>query len=89
MKQTDFAKALTKFLSQYLPGERNVSPNTIKSYRDTFKQLLFFCRVELKISSEYLTFKDLESNKIRSFLVWLEKTRKVSINTRNQRLAAT
>ncbi|MGV8146279.1 MAG: tyrosine-type recombinase/integrase [Alkaliphilus sp.] len=88
MKQTDFAKALTKFLSQYLPGERNVSPNTIKSYRDTFKQLLFFCRVELKINSEYLTFKDLESNKIRSFLVWLEKTRKASINTRNQRLAA-
>ncbi len=49
MRQTDFARTLTRFLSEYLPGQRNVSTNTIKSYRDTFKQLLIFCDLELNI----------------------------------------
>lgn len=88
MKQTDFAKTLTQFLSRYLPGQRNVSTNTIKSYRDTFKQLLMFCDTELHISPEYLTFNKIKTETIQNFLLWLEKTRGVSINTRNQRLAA-
>ena len=33
---TDFARHLSRFLSEYLPHERNVSPNTIASYRDAF-----------------------------------------------------
>jgi len=88
MKQTDFAKTLTRFLSEYLPGQRNVSTNTIKSYRDTFKQLLIFCDSELNIKPEHLTFGKIKVETIRDFLLWLEKTRKVGINTRNQRLAA-
>ncbi len=40
MKPTDFAIYLTQFLSDYLPGQKNVSPHTIRSYRDTFKLLL-------------------------------------------------
>ena len=88
MKQTYFARTLTCFLSEHLPGQRNVSTNTIKSYRDTFKQLLIFCDLELNIKPEHLTFDKIKAETIRDFLHWLEKTRKVSINTRNQRLAA-
>ena len=88
MKQTDFARTLTRFLSDYLPGQRNVSTNTIKSYRDTFKQLLIFCNVELNIKPEHLTFDKIKAETIRCFMQWLENTRNVSINTRNQRLAA-
>lgn len=88
MKQTDFARTLTRFLSDYLPGQRNVSTNTIKSYRDTFKQVLQYCDLELNIKPVHLTFEVLKVETIKSFLLWLEKTRKVSINTRNQRLAA-
>jgi len=88
MKQTDFARILTHFLSDYLPGQRNLSTNTIKSYRDTFKQLLVFCDTELMIKPECLTFDRIESKTIKDFLVWLEQTRRVGINTRNQRLAA-
>ena len=43
MKPTDFSMHLTAFLSDYLPVQKNVSRNTIKSYRDTFKLLLLFC----------------------------------------------
>jgi len=88
MRQTDFAKTLTNFLTKYLSGQRNLSTNTIKSYRDAFKQLLIYLQNEENISPEYLTFKELDKEKIEDFLQWLEKTKKVSINTRNQRLAA-
>lgn len=88
MRQTDFARVLTHFLSEYLPGQRNVSTNTIKSYRDTFKQLLTFCDLELGIKPEHITFNKITADTIREFMLWLEKGRKVGINTRNQRLAA-
>lgn len=41
-KPTDFGYALTNFLTSYLRGVRNLSPNTIRSYRDTFKLLLIY-----------------------------------------------
>ena len=34
MTPTDFAKALSHYLGVYLPGQRNLSTNTLKSYRD-------------------------------------------------------
>lgn len=88
MKQTDFARTLTRFLSDYLPSQRNVSTNTIKSYRDAFKQVLQYYDLELKIKPEHLTFDKINAEGIRAFLLWIEKRRNVSINTRNQRLAA-
>ncbi|RKJ69809.1 integrase [Butyricicoccus sp. 1XD8-22] len=88
MKQTDFARTLTRFLSDYLPSQRNVSTNTIKSYRDTFKQVLIYFNLELKTMPEHLTLEKINAQNIKDFLLWLEKTRKVGINTRNQRLAA-
>jgi len=88
MKQTDFARILTRFLSDYLPSQRNLSTNTIKSYRDTFKQVLMYFNQELNIKPEHLTFEEIKAEKVKAFLIWLEKTRNISINTRNQRLAA-
>ena len=77
MKLTDFARTLTRFLSKYLPGQRNVSTNTIKSYRDTFKQLLIFCDLKLNIRPEHLTLDKIKVETVRDFLLWLEKTRNV------------
>jgi len=88
MRRNNLAKNLTLFLSEYLPGQRNVSTNTIKSYRDAFKLLLTFFNKELNIRPENLTFLNMNSESIKKFLIWLESTRKVSISTRNQRLAA-
>jgi site-specific recombinase XerC len=44
MNTTDFARDLTQFLGQYLPVQRNVSPHTVRAYRDTFTLLLRYCR---------------------------------------------
>jgi site-specific recombinase XerD len=87
MKPTDFAKALSHYLAIYLPGQRNVSPNTIKSYRDTFKLFLLYCKQWCHLSIERLSLKDIDSLLIVGFLEWLEKVRHNGISTRNQRLA--
>ena len=44
MRPTNLATHLTAFLTSYLPAQRNVSPNTIKAYRDAFVLLLRYCR---------------------------------------------
>ncbi|MBN2853229.1 MAG: site-specific integrase, partial [Clostridia bacterium] len=44
MKPTNFSRHLSDFFSDYLTTQKNVSKNTIYSYRDTFKLLLKFCQ---------------------------------------------
>lgn len=87
MKPTDFAKALSNYLSIYLPGQRNVSTNTIKSYRDTFKLLLLYSHQECHLSIERLCLKQIDKALILGFLAWLEQVRHNRVSTRNQRLA--
>ena len=88
MKETDFARHLTAFLSKYLPGQRNLSANTIASYRDAFKLFLTFCEVEMKKKVDRLKLVDISRELVVEYLVWLEEKRFCSISTRNQRLAA-
>lgn len=88
MKPTDFAKYLTEFLSVYLLSQKNVSRNTILSYRDTFKLLIKYSQEIKNIPAEKITLNDLSSKWIIGFLKWLETNRKCCISTRNQRLAA-
>ncbi|MDQ0221464.1 site-specific integrase [Peribacillus cavernae] len=88
MKPTDFAKHLTEFLSVYLPSQKNVSKNTIHSYRDTFKLLIKYCQETKSIPAERITLDILTSGLLTGFLEWLETVRKCSISTRNQRLSA-
>ena len=88
MKPTDFSMHLTAFLSDYLPIQKNVSRNTIKSYRDTFKLLLLFCEKEESLPAEKITMKKLSSDLVGRFLNWLETERKSSVSTRNLRLTA-
>ena len=88
MKPTNFAKYLTEFFSEYLSRQKNVSQNTILSYRDTFKLLIYYCQDVKKIPAEKITLNLLSSELLTDFLSWLETNRKCSIATRNQRLAA-
>lgn len=85
---TDFAKYLSRFLSEYLPHERNVSPNTISSYRDAFVQFIDYMKTEKKIGLDKLTLKQLTRNNVVDYLGWILDVRKCSPATRNYRLAA-
>ena len=87
MAPTDFAKALSQYLGVYLPGQRNLSTNTLKSYRDTFKLFLRYCKQDCHLAIEKLCLRQIDKRLILGFLDWLEKDRHNGVSTRNQRLA--
>ena len=88
MAETDFARHVAGFLSRYLPGQRNVSTNTIASYRDALKLFLLFCRSERKMKPDDIRIADISPDLLSAYLGWLEHTRHCAVATRNQRLAA-
>jgi integrase/recombinase XerD len=85
---TDFAVFLHRFLTSHLAGLRGCSPNTIASYRDTFKLLIAWFSDVRYIPPDKLTLDLIDADAITGFLNWLEAERGNSIATRNQRLAA-
>jgi site-specific recombinase XerD len=88
MKANDFSRYLTRFFSTYLPAQRNVSINTISSYKDSFKLFLTYCEEEKGIKPEKIYVKTLDKELIEGYLEWLEEKRNNSASTRNQRLAS-
>ncbi len=87
-KSKDFPFYTTKFFESYLPGSRNLSSNTILSYRDTFSKLLVYMRDCCLIEPDKVSFKNLDHDSIENFLAYLETDQNCSLSTRNQRLAA-
>lgn len=67
-------------------GERNLSINTQRSYRDMLALLLPYAAKKSKKAVDRLEVMDLSANLVRSFLLHLEHERKCSLSTRNQRL---
>jgi len=88
MKPTDFAYYLSSFLTTYLAGQRNLSTNTIQSYRDTFTLLLRYFSDARCIAPEKISVNTISKEVVDEFLLWLETERGYSISSRNQRLAA-
>src|SRR5262245_11843885 len=88
MKPTDFATHLSAFLANYLPAQRNASPNTVKAYRDAFSLFLEYCRDQREIAPEALSLDHIDPDLIVSFLDYLEKKRRNRKSTINHRLAA-
>jgi integrase/recombinase XerD len=76
------------FFLRFLVGERALSPNTIRSYRDTLKLFLCFAARARACTPDALTFGDMEADLVRAFLRWGETERGYKPRTRNQRLAA-
>jgi site-specific recombinase XerD len=88
MKPTDFAHHLTAFLTDYLAGQRDVSPHTIQAYRDVFVLFLRFCRDQYGLEPERLHLAQIDPDLIVAFLDYLSTKRQASVGTRNHRLAA-
>lgn len=88
MKPTDLATHLTAFLTNYLPAQRNVSPNTIKAYRDAFVLLLRYCRDVRGMVLERLNLKQIDPPLVIDFLNHLTQERRWTVRTRNLRLTA-
>jgi site-specific recombinase XerD len=79
---------IERFFTQRLIQQRNASPNTIASYRDTFRLLLKFAERKLHKQPSHLDLGDLDAPFIASFLEDLEARRGIGAQTRNLRLTA-
>lgn len=86
--KNDFSFYLTNFFMIFLVNQKNVSQNTIKSYRDTFKLLLRYYAEKNNSNIKKITLDDFSKELIINFLDYLENEKHNSIATRNQRLAS-
>lgn len=84
----DFARLLSGFLNNYLPNEKGVSANTIKSYSYTFILFVKYLNENRKVPVTRLSFIHLNKDLVVDFLDWLQNERGCGNATRNQRLAA-
>ena len=82
------ATLIERFFTERLMRQRNVSANTIASYKDTFRLLFMFAQERLRRSPSALTLTDLDATFIGAFLTDLEAKRGASAKTRNLRLTA-
>jgi integrase/recombinase XerD len=85
---TAFPTLVQEFFCKYLIAQRGVSGRTVCSYRDTFKLLLRYCQEKTKKPPERLTLDDFDAPLVLQFLDHLEKERKNTARSRNNRLAA-
>jgi site-specific recombinase XerD len=82
------APLLECFFTQRLMQQRQASPHTISSYRDTFRQFLKFTRQQLHKPPSALRFEEIDAPLVVKFLDHLEKHQGVSVRSRNLRLTA-
>ena len=83
-----FPELLQTFFTDRLIHQRQASPHTVESYRDTFRLLVKFAHQRLAKEPSRLMIEDLDALFIGKFLNHLEKDRGIHARSRNVRLAA-
>ncbi len=82
------APTLQLFFTERLAKQRQASPATVTSYRNTFRLLLRFVQETTGKAPSTLDWADLDVEVISAFLDHLETDRHNSARSRNTRLAA-
>jgi len=85
---TALAPTLQAFFTDRLIRQRHASPQTVTSYRDTWRLLLGFASTRVGKPPSTIDFDDLDAPLVSAFLDHLELGRGNSVRTRNVRLAA-
>lgn len=81
---TNFARCVTRFLTCYLPGERNLSAQTIRSYSLALRMYISYIDSSAGIKPERIELNDIAADSIKGFLASIGDTRHISPNTHNQ-----
>jgi site-specific recombinase XerD len=87
-RERPLGPVLQSYFCRNLIDQRQVSPRTIASYRDTFKLFLAFLESRRGIKADDVQMTDLDAKAVLGFLDDLERTRRNSPRSRNARLAA-
>jgi site-specific recombinase XerD len=85
---TIVASTLESWFTDRLGRQRQASPRTIASYRDTMRLLLGFMETRTGKAPSRLDWDDLDENAISTFLDYLERNRGNGARTCNLRLTA-
>jgi site-specific recombinase XerD len=85
---SSLAPTLQAFFVDRLGRQRDASPNTVASYRHTFRLLLNYTRDRTSKAPANLGFEDITAELVTGFLEHAEGERGNSVRTRNARLAA-
>ena len=88
MAEPTLAGMLQNFFLERLMSQRNASPHTIASYRDTFRLLLQDVDARTHKRPSSLTLEDLDARAILDFLDHVETDRHNTVSSRNVRLSA-
>jgi integrase/recombinase XerD len=88
MRPARLTTLVQTFFEQHLPVERNLSPNTVLSYRDTMLMFLGYVGRAARRRPDELDFEHVDAAAVRGFLDWLRDGRRCASRTSNQRLAA-
>jgi site-specific recombinase XerD len=79
---------LQAYFCEHLIAQRDISPATVRSYRDTFRLLLAYAHEMTRTRPTDLALHQLDAPLVVGFLAHLEKDRGNSVRSRNARLAA-
>lgn len=82
------APTLQAFFTERLARQRQASPRTVASYRDTLRLLVCFVQESKGKAPSALSWDDLDEPVVSAFLDHLEAERGNSVRTRNLRLTA-
>lgn len=85
---TALAPTLQAFFTDRLMSQRQASPHTIASYRDTFKLLISYVAANTGRPPSAIDIGDLDAPLVTAFLDHMERERRNSVRTRNARLCA-
>jgi site-specific recombinase XerD len=88
MKPVSLSYWLHTFFHEWLTQQRNLSHHTILSYRDSWRLFLRFVAKRKHRSLNNLELTDLDDKEVLAFLRHSEEECKVTVGTRNCRLAA-
>jgi len=81
------SKHIRSFFEDHLVCRRKMSQCTIRSYRDAVKLFVQFVATHRRKAAANVLVTDIDDSIIDAFLMYLEKERGNSIQTRNHRLA--
>lgn len=82
------ATSLQTYFTTFAHTERDLSANTISSYRDTWRMLLKYLTTALGVPTDRLDFDAVTATNVTGFLDHLEQERGNNAKTRNTRLTA-
>ena len=61
MKKADLHYYVTSYFRSYLPGQKNLSGNTVSGYADAFRLLFRFCEEKKGLRVDRLKISDFDS----------------------------